>query len=139
MKFLLVLVFFSLFSISVQAQERYMTLTSGGGFTGTAIVYKIHNDGTVYKGKGIGEVDFDERARLRKCATKKYFKKTRSLLADHPGFNHPGNIYSSIVLYENGSENKITWGDSAPEGAKKLYQKINASLGKLTFTQEPRK
>ncbi|HTE30630.1 MAG TPA: hypothetical protein VK666_09685 [Chryseolinea sp.] len=142
MKFVFVSFLLSV-AFSGRGQERFVTVASGGGFSGAAVVYKIGDDGTVLKGQGIGDnTTFNESAKLKKCATKKYFRKTRSLLSEQQEFNHPGNIYSSITLYENGKEKKMTWGDSAhstPEKAKKLYGKINASLARLTFSQNQRK
>lgn len=142
MKFIVSILVFTFLILGARAQDKYLLVSAGGGFSGSAVVYKIQEDGIVLKGKGIGEVTYDEAGKLRKGATKKFFRKTRSLLSGHPEFNHPGNIYSSILLFENGSEKKITWGDAAtpaPENATKLYQKINGCLKKLTFNPELRK
>ncbi|MEO5979424.1 MAG: hypothetical protein ABIS36_21700 [Chryseolinea sp.] len=127
---------------SAYGQDKYLLVSVGGGFTGSAVVYKIYEGGVVLKGKGVGDISYDESGKLRKGATKKFFTKTRSLLSDNPEFDHPGNIYTSLILFENGTEKKMTWGDaktSAPENATKLYEKINGCLKKLTFTPELRK
>lgn len=142
MKFLFITLFFIVFARAGHAQERYLLVSSGGGVAGTATVYKISPDGQVLKGMGLGEINYTEEGRLKKCSVKKYFKGAKSLMESSPDFQHPGNLYSSISLYENGKENKITWGDAGhavPEDAKKLYQKINAKLTRLTFTPETRK
>jgi hypothetical protein len=142
MKFLATALFLSFVAFSVHAQECYMRVTTGGGVTGGVTDFKIQPDGKVMKGSGVGEIDYTQSAKLKKSRTKKYFREIRSLMAAHPEFNHPGNMYSSIMLYENGTEKKITWGDvehKTPEDVKKLYEKITASLGVLTFSQELRK
>jgi hypothetical protein len=118
------------------AQESYLLVSSGGGFAGTATVYKISLNGRVMKGKGLGDVSFVEGSKLKKRLASKYFKNAKAIMASSSGFSHPGNLYFSIALYEKGKESKITWGDAehaAPEAAKELYQKINEALAKLTF------
>lgn len=142
MKFLAVASLLFIVTISVHGQECYLRLVTGGGVTGGVTEYKIQPDGKVLKGSGMGEIEYTQSAKLKKSRTKKYFKEIRSLLVANPEFNHPGNIYSSILLYENGKETRITWGDvehKAPEEVKKLYEKIAASLGSLTFSQDLRK
>ena len=127
---------------TTQAQDKALVIASGGGVAGTATVYKISSDGTVQKGKGLGEITYGEESKLKKCTTRKYFKKAKALMGEYPDFNHPGNLYTSITLTEAETEKKITWGaaeQQAPEDAKKLYQKIVAKLSQLTFTSDPRK
>lgn len=139
MKFLFIGLFFLVCIEESHAQENYLLVTSGGGVTGIATVYKIGADGKVMKGKGLGEINYTDEAKLNKCTTKKYFKRTKALMKSSPDFNHPGNLYSSITLYDQGKESKVTWGDAAhttPDDAKKLYQKINAKLTRLTFTPD---
>jgi hypothetical protein len=141
MKFLFGL-FFCLVIHASYAQEKYLLISSGGGVVGTATVYKIHPDGKVLKGKGLGEIKYTEAGKLKKCATKKYFKRAKAAVKSNPEFNHPGNMYSSIAVVEEGKENKITWGDAdhaASEDIKKLYEKINTRLSRLTFTPDTRK
>jgi len=139
MKFFFISLFFITLVSASHAQESYLLVSSGGGVAGTATVYKIGLDGKVLKGTGLGEINYSERSKLKKCSAKKYFKGAKSLMTSSPDFNHPGNLYSSISLYENGKESKITWGDpehAVPEDAKKLYQKINTKLTGLTFTPD---
>lgn len=142
MKFVFAALFLCSFIFSIQAQECYLTLTSGGGVTGGATAYKIYPDGRVQKGNGLGEITYSQSGKMKKSTVKKYFKQTRALLKTNPEFNHPGNLYSSILLHEDGRESKITWGDAshtAPDELKKLHEKMTASLGKLTFDPDLRK
>jgi len=137
MKFLPIGLLVSLFFHVSYGQESYLLVGSGGGVAGTATVYKITRDGKVLKGKGLDEIAYTEEAKLKKCTTKKYFKKAKAVLKSTAKFNHPGNLYSSLTLYNEGNEGKMTWGDAAhpaPEDAKKLYQKINEKMARLTFT-----
>src|SRR3989337_2834555 len=92
------------------AQDTYLLIRKGGGVTGIADVYKIDLDGKVQKGKGLGEIRFTEESKLRKCRTKRYFRKVKTLLASYPNFNHPGNLYSSIAFHDHSTERTITWG-----------------------------
>lgn len=142
MKFVFTALFLCCFIFSMQAQECYLTLTSGGGVTGNATAYKIYPDGRVEKGNGLGEITYSQSGKLKKSAVKKYFKQTRAFLSANPEFNHPGNLSSSIMLHEDGKERKVTWGDAnhpTPDEIRKLHENITASLGKLTFDQDLRK
>ena len=53
------------------AQESYLLVSSGGGVTGTATVYKITRDGKVMKGQGLGEIAYTEESKLKKMRHKK--------------------------------------------------------------------
>lgn len=124
------------------AQEKTLLISNGGGIAGTSTVYKIDRDGTVEKGKGTVEVTYDERATIKKCTARKYFRRADALIRAYPEFNHPGNLYSSIAVMDPGHETKIVWGSAehpVPDDVKKLFQKINDKLKHLTFTSEPRK
>ena len=125
---------------SAVAQD-YITLKKGGGVTGNITAFRISRSGQVAKGSGSIEPEFLEFAQLRKSKTKKYFRKTRALLKEQT-FNYPGNTYTAIELVEEGNKGKVVWGDAAfetPSKAQRLYQKIQASLNKLTFRKELRK
>jgi hypothetical protein len=136
MKFLY-FIFLFLFVIQIAfAQERFLTISTGGGVTGTSMVYKTSTNGKVLKGKGLVQITFTEEARLKKNKTKKCFRKAQALLMSTPNFSHPGNVYYSIAIRDKDKEGKIVWGDSEhtpPEKAKKLYAEIIALLSGLDF------
>ena len=137
MKSLQLGMFLSFCVLSSYAQESYLLVSNGGGVAGTATVYKIDKAGKVMKGQGLGEITYTEESKLKKCAAKRYFKQANAVLKSSPDFIHPGNMYSSLALYEEGKENKITWGHEefpAPEDAKKLYSKITTAVSRLTFS-----
>jgi hypothetical protein len=137
MKSLQIGLFCSCLALGVYAQESYLLVSSGGGVTGAATVYKITRDGKVLKGQGLGDIAYTEESQLKKCAAKKYFKGAKEVLRSSPDFIHPGNMYSSLALYDEGKESRITWGQAeypVPEDAKKLYSKINTAVSRLTFS-----
>jgi hypothetical protein len=118
-----------------------IVLTKGGGVTGVVTVFRIARSGQVSRGGGSIEPEFLEFAQLQKSKTKKYFRKTHALLKEQT-FNHPGNTYIAIELAEEESKSKMVWGDTAfetPSKATRLYQKMQASLNRLTFRKELRK
>jgi hypothetical protein len=136
MKYLFTALFFLIFVYSSLAQERYFEVTSGGGIAGTATRYQVDTGGRVKKGTGLGEISYSEEAKLKKCKARKCFRKARKLVNSYSDFNHPGNLYYSIKLYELGNGSQITWGDAGhkvPEDVEKLYQEIHAVLAGLTF------
>lgn len=137
--------FTSLFVLIIQiasAQDSFLVVSSGGGVTGSATVYKIGLDGKVLKGKGLGQVKYAEQGQLKKSIAKRCYRKAKTAVGASPDFNHPGNLYYSIATLDNGKESKITWGDldhPAPEKAKDLYQEITKILSALPFTANPTK
>lgn len=121
--------------------QDYIILSRGGGVTGNTTVFRISADGEVARGSGNIEPSFSEFARLRKSKTRKYFRKTRALFAQ-PAFNYPGNTFKAIALNVGGKEVKWVWGDGShtpPARTIKLYEKIQASLNRLTFRTDLRK
>ena len=130
MKILILPAFFFLTHLGF-SQECLLVVTSGGGVTGVATVYQINVDGSVLKGKGLGEVRYTEQGKVKKSAAKKYYRASRKLIESSAAFNHPGNIYYSIATRENGKETKMTWGDPknpVAEDARKLYARIASVL-----------
>jgi hypothetical protein len=112
-------------------------VSSGGGFTGAATVYKISLDGQVLKGKGLGEITYNEQGKLKKAVAKKYYRQAKKLTGASPDFNHPGNLYYSVSIIEKDKQSKVTWGDTehpASDEMKRFYQKITQTLAALTFT-----
>lgn len=126
-------------STSATAQQ-YVVISKGGGVTGHTTKFRISSAGEVAKATGAIDPEFTEFAHLRKGKTKKYFRKTRALLKDET-FNYPGNTYAAIALVDGEKEDKMVWGDTtheAPGKARKLYEKIQASINRLTFTKDLR-
>ena len=129
----IIILFCSIFS---SAQEKSATIGSGGGFAGTAIVYKITPDGKVLKGRGVGEIKYTECAKIKKTHALKYLQSVSEQTQSYPEFNHPGNLYFFIGYAENTNQQKVTWGDAGnpvPESIQKLYQEINTALNSLRF------
>ena len=132
--------FTCLFFLMIQiacAQDCFLVVSSGGGITGSATVYKISPDGKVLKRKGLGQLNYDEQSKLKKSIATRYYRKAKMVVGTSSDFNHPGNLYYSIATHENKKVSKITWGDlqyPAPEQAKNLYQEITKILTALTFT-----
>lgn len=137
--------FTCLFFLMIQiacAQDCVLVVSSGGGIAGSATVFKIGLDGKVLKGKGSGTVNFDEQSKLKKSVAQMYYRKVKMAVKTASDFNHPGNMYYSIAIFENGKENKITWGDfqyPVPDQPKNLYQEITTVLTSLTFTANTKK
>lgn len=141
MKFILTCLFFLMIQFAY-SQDCFLIVSSGGGITGVATVYKISLDGKVLKGKGLGQVNYNEQSKLKKSIARKYYRKAKTLVGSSSDFNHPGNLYYSIATLEEDKESKMTWGDiehSAPEQAKNLYQEITKILTALTFTENTTK
>ena len=128
---------FILLSQFAFSQDCFVTLSSGGGFTGMATVYKISPNGNVLKGKGLGQITFGEQSKLKKNLTKKFFRQALKLVESNQSFNHPGNIYYSLGTEENDKNLKVTWGDPqhpVPPGVKELFDKVIKAVNELSFS-----
>ncbi len=131
---LLILSFF--LSVVSNAQEKNITIGSGGGFAGTSTVYKITSSGKVFKGKGIGEIKYTECSKIKKAHALKYIQSVAEQTQSNEQFNHPGNLYYFFGYNENSKDRKVTWGDAEhpiPESIQKLYQEINTAISALRF------
>jgi hypothetical protein len=136
MRIILTCLLFLLFHITY-SQDCLLVVSSGGGFTGMATVYKITPDGKVLKGNGLGEVTFNEQGKLKKSVAKKYYRQAKKLVETSPDFNYPGNVYYSVGVIDKDKKTKITWGDSqhpASDEMTRLYQEVMQALSALTFT-----
>lgn len=138
MKALLFSALFLLFNGVASAQKIFATISNGGGFAGTVTVYKICTDGKILKANGFPPIEYTEEATLKRSKAKKYIKRTKALLTSLPDFNHPGNIYYSMAIVQDGAEDKIVWGDAkrtAPKKVLKLYNEMLPVLSHLLFTK----
>ena len=136
MKPLLISALLLFFVSTAFAQGSFVTISNGGGFTGAVTAYKVYKDGTVLKGKGI-PLNYTETARLKRSKAKKYCKRIKTQVASLPDFNHPGNVYYSIAIVDEGQERKVVWGDSkypVSEEVLKLYNDMLTAFSHLSFT-----
>src|SRR5258706_5963925 len=104
------IIFTLLFVLMIQiagAQDSFLVVSSGGGISGSATVYKVSLDGKVLKGKGLGLVRFAEQSRLKKSIARKDYRKAKIVVGIAPDFNHPGHLYYSSGTLENAKESKM--------------------------------
>ena len=130
--FALCLFFYSCGSVS----SDFVSVGSGGGFAGTATVYKVTPKGEVFKGGGIGEIKFTQRGKIKKGQAKAIIAKVAEQARTTPPFSHPGNLYYFIESTENGAEKKITWGDAdhtVPENVKRVYDEVDARVSTIKY------
>jgi hypothetical protein len=130
-----VILFLALIATCSYGQENYISISKGGGFTGSATVYKLHANGDLFKGQGLGDISFTEKSGMKSCARKKFFKRAESLIKETS--SHPGNIYYSITFSQNGKATTITWGaegHTPKDDVKKLYDDLFAKIQTLKFS-----
>ena len=126
---------FIFFSITVVAQEKFITVGSGGGFAGTATVYKITTDGKVFKGNGIADIKFTECGKIKKTKAKEFVSQV-SQQVNAKTFSHPGNLFYFISFTESNNERTITWGDAdhpVQADVKKIYEEVLASVSIIRY------
>jgi hypothetical protein len=121
---------------SVFAQDKHVTIGSGGGITGAATVFKITPSGKVYKGSGLAEIKYAECAKISKSRAKKIIKSITEHVQNAGTFDHPGNIYYFLTIADGDKPKKITWGDSnhpVKEDTRKLYAEIQSVVSTLKY------
>ena len=122
-------------SFATLAQHKFITLGSGGGFAGTTTVYKVTPKGKVFKGAGIGDVEFSMCGKIRKNKAKQIVKRVADEVTES-SFDHPGNLFYFIAYTEDNNERTFKWGDAdhpVREDVKKLYDEVLASINGIRF------
>ena len=125
-----------IFSVTVSAQDKFILVGSGGGFTGTSTVFKVMPNGIIFKGTGIGEVKFSLCGKIKKGKAKEMVEKVANQVDAAADFNHPGNLFYFISYTEDNKERTITWGDAdhpVQGDLKKLYDEVLASVNDVSF------
>lgn len=132
---LFLLIFFFLSSIT-SAQDRFVSIGSGGGFAGTATVYKVTPKGLIFKGDGIGDIKFTLCGKIKKSHAKKIIARVTDQARATTNFSHPGNLYYFIGYTENERQHAITWGDPdhpVPDEIRKLYEDVHAVVREIKY------
>lgn len=123
-------------SFSAVAQDDFVSVGSGGGFAGTATVYKITPRGEVFKGNGVGDIKFTLCGKIKKAKAKQIIASITDQTRSASPFSYPGNLYYFMAYNKNSNEQAITWGDAdhpAPEHIKKLYEEVQASVTAVKY------
>ena len=111
--------------------RRQLTFGSGGGFSGTARSYVLHENGDLWVRERATD-SLKLHKTLREKQTKQFFQSADQLQLDKYKFNHPGNVYY-FVEYSNPKKRlkqKITWG--APKQKVSVY--VQRFYNQLTKT-----
>ncbi|HEX6227341.1 MAG TPA: hypothetical protein VFZ52_23150 [Chryseolinea sp.] len=127
---------FLISSFTVSAQDKFISVGSGGGFAGTSTVFKVMPNGIIFKGTGIGEVKFSLCGRIKKGEAKQMVKRVAQQVEAATDFNHPGNLFYFISYTEDNNKRTITWGDAdhpVQGDLKKLYDEVLASVNDVSF------
>jgi hypothetical protein len=125
-----------LVSFTALAQNKFISVGSGGGFVGTATVYKVTPNGKVFKGTGVGDIKFSLCGKIKKAKAKQIVTRVADQLDSATSFNHPGNLFYFISYTEDNNERTITWGDAdhpIQADVKKLYEEVLASVNGVRF------
>jgi hypothetical protein len=128
--------FILFFTISSFAQGAFITVGSGGGFSGIANVYKISSDGKVWKGKGTASIQYTECSKIKKKKAQLFIERVSQEVKALGELKHPGNMYYFLSVSENGNEKRITWGDPqlpVGESTKKIYQEVIDAISTLKY------
>jgi hypothetical protein len=125
-----------IFSFTAAAQDTFITLGSGGGFTGNTTTYKVTPKGEVFKGTGIGDVQFSLCGKIKKSKAKQMMTQVADQVSATTSFNHPGNLFYFISYTEDNNVRTIKWGDAEhpiQADVKKLYDEVLASVNGVSF------
>lgn len=123
-------------SFTAAAQDKFITLGSGGGFTGSTTMYKVTPKGEVFKGAGIGDVQFTLCGKIKIAKAEQMITQVADQVSAATSFNHPGNLFYFISYTEDNNVRTITWGDvehPVQEDVKKLYDEVLASVNGVSF------
>lgn len=127
--------FFAIIS-NASAQDKFVTLGSGGGFAGTATVYKVTPNGLVFKGNGVGDIKFTHCGKIKKARAKEIVDRIAGQAHAVSEFSHPGNLYYFIGYTENEKQQTLTWGDAdhpVPDEIRNLYEDVYAAISEIKY------
>jgi len=121
---------------SASAQDTFVSIGSGGGFAGTATVYKVTPKGLIFKGEGIGDIKFTLCGKIKKARAKQIISQVTDQARATTEFQHPGNLYYFIGYTENEKQQTITWGDAdhpVSDEIEKLYEDVHATVRAINY------
>ena len=133
--FFAVLFFFLIFSTAF-AQDKFITIGSGGGFTGTTTVFKITPGGLIFKGEGLGDIKFSEWGKIKKSKAKEILTTVSDAMSSKTSSSHPGNLFYFISYTENNNKFTITWGDAdhpVQADVKELYEEVLTTVSAVKY------
>lgn len=81
---------------------------SGGGFTGSVLVYKFQQK-RVLKGKGVAIIKYNEKAKICGGKRKSLIKSAQIVLNEGSPIDAPGNQYQFIEVYSKNKSIKLIW------------------------------
>ena len=113
------------------SEQAYVSIGSGGGFTGLTTEYHLFKDGNVYKFNSLENQKVWVK-KLNKKEMKCVFKKLDALHLEDMDYNHPGNISYFIEKRSGEKVNRITWGGSGttPEKPQAFYEFLMSKISK---------
>ncbi len=91
-----------------KVDDMVMIFGSSGGFAGKTLRYKLHEDGSIYKGGGgntfakVNGVDKDQAAQI--------FSNFNNLGFDRVVLDDPGNMTYFIIAKYGDRQKKLAWG-----------------------------
>jgi hypothetical protein len=112
--------------------KRQISFGSGGGFTGAARVYVLHENGEVFVRERLTD-SLKLHKTIEERKVQDFFKSADQLQLDKYKFSHPGNTYY-FLEYNNPKKRlktKITWGDNRQKVSKyvkRLYDQLNKEI-----------
>ena len=98
-----------------------VTFGSGGGITGHINCTTLLDNGHVFKGSGLTELEFEADGRLSQANAEQLFANYQILGLSRITFNEPGNTYQFIEHKEGDETHRITWSNKSDLPDPKVY------------------
>ena len=104
----------------------------GGGFSGAVNSFVLTEGGYLYSGDGELQ-PFQYIGRIKKNQRQQYFKILKSIIEQHPSFNHPGNTYKFIAFTGRQGKIKYLWDDPSlpPKELGILYEILEREVQRI--------
>ncbi len=107
-------------------EGKMITFGSGGGVTGHISCTAIMENGYIYRGTGLTNIDFEMNGRLKTGEVDQLFKNYEVLGLAEVNYDSPGNTYRFIEFKQDSSIQRIVWGakDELPDKKVDTYYNI---------------
>ncbi|MBN1416727.1 MAG: hypothetical protein JW973_16635 [Bacteroidales bacterium] len=134
MRFLPCMIVLLIIPLHMLAQPECLVFGKGGGIAGTATLYKILDNGKVYKGSGRVNILFTQQGKIPKSEAKRLYHDIRNL--PDTTFSYPGNVYYFVQVIGDSTVHEYTWGArefDVPDTLGSLYESAMNKLASLRY------
>ena len=119
----------------LQTDQNFITIGSGGGFSGIETQYHIVETGQVYKQVGL-DSDLTHLKPVKEGTIKQALRNCQQFeLLDYQ-YQNPGNTYEFLTIHHGSRSNRIVWGGKSLKEVRPVCTQIYGLLHGIIINAE---